>query len=348
MYFWWCRRNFINKLWNIGKFIAHRTSNLSDEERHEAFQGVDTLSREDISSFPLAEQFIVSRCHETIHQVTELIENYQFAEAGSRLQSFLWDDFADWYIEISKTRTRSSESAVTSCRVLLYVWDVALKALHPFIPFVTEALWLQIRRPASAKSVMISAWPVMATSTEQRLPVHTQSIEYFAMLKEMVTNVRNIRAEYRTEPGKKIAACLQVAASNQELAEILNSELTSLCWLAGLNECSTSVVRVAENIWQCQQFEQEGTAHAVIREDFHVFIPVADMMNVKQELERLDRTRVQLLKEICGLEARVNSSGFMSKAAPHVRLETNAALRDKKEKYESILKSIAALTTGNS
>ena len=312
-----------------------------------AFKAVDGLSAADISALPLAEQFILSRCHATVNQVTELIENYQFAEAGSELQSFLWDDFADWYIEISKTRTRSPESAIASCMVLVYVWDLALKSLHPFIPFVTEALWQQIRRPVCADSLMTSQWPVMAQA-KKNLEVHSRALDNFKVLKEVVSSVRNIRAEYRTEPGKKIAACLQVSSANEELARVLHSELVALCWLCGLNDSTTSIVSVAENIWECKQFDQDGTAHAVVRDDLHVFIPVAEMMNVKQELERLEKVKAQLLKEISGLEARTNSAGFMNKAAPSVRLETIETLRDKKEKFASVLKSIAAISTSNS
>lgn len=130
-------RNFVNKLWNIGKYLQNSlqvSATFSSEDRASLAE-VKPFSQSEIDSLSLAEQFIVSKCHDVVKEVTLSLENYDFGDAARRLYEFLWDDFADWYIEASKTRMNSKDptAALMSRKVLVYVWDTSLKLLHPFM-----------------------------------------------------------------------------------------------------------------------------------------------------------------------------------------------------------------------
>lgn len=117
------------------------------------------LSAEEMGALPLPERYVVSACHQLVEQVTAALEGYEFGDAGRQIQEFLWDEFADWFIEVSKTRMRDPAAAARTRRVLVYVWDRCLRLLHPFMPFLTEALWQQI--PHRGASVMVADWPKM-------------------------------------------------------------------------------------------------------------------------------------------------------------------------------------------
>ena len=138
-------RNFVNKLWNVGKYLANSQSKLSEAERA-SLAVVAHISSDEMKSFSLAERFIVSRCHKTIIDTTDLLEKYQFGEAGRIIYEFLWDEFADYYVEASKTRMQDEKSAQIALRVLVYCWDQSLKLLHPFMPFITEVLSIALER----------------------------------------------------------------------------------------------------------------------------------------------------------------------------------------------------------
>ena len=131
------------------------------EERHRVtVRGV--MGGDELRELALPERYIVSSCHQLVERVTLLLENYDFGDAGRQIYEFLWDEFADWYIEISKTRMREGMDAVAAMRarrVLVYVWDSCLRLLHPFMPFLTETLWQLL--PHEGDSLMISNWPKM-------------------------------------------------------------------------------------------------------------------------------------------------------------------------------------------
>jgi valyl-tRNA synthetase len=132
-----------------GLDAAERASLMTDK----------SMSIEEIKALALPEQYIVSACHQLIERVTSALEAYDFGDAGRQIYEFLWDEYADWYLEISKTRMKDPVSAAVARKVLLYVWDRCLRLLHPFMPFLTEALWQQL--PQKSQSIMITDWPKM-------------------------------------------------------------------------------------------------------------------------------------------------------------------------------------------
>lgn len=184
-------RNFVNKLWNIGKYVSYSISTLTSMEKQE-LNCNKIITKEEIQSFPLAERHIISSLHVLINKVTDNLEVYNFSETGRLINDFLWYEFADWYVEISKTRMKDSYNASISRKVLIYTWDTVLRLLHPIMPYVTEILWQNI--PHDHTSIMIATWPLM--KDDEELYTDINAILSFKSLQELVRTIRNVRVEY--------------------------------------------------------------------------------------------------------------------------------------------------------
>lgn len=165
--------------------------------------------------------------------VTAALEAYEFGEAGRLMYEFFWFDFADWYIEIAKSRLYSDDADRKRCAqtVLAYVLEASTRLWHPFIPYVTERLWRAI--PHQGDALMSAAWP------DSGLPCCTAARTQFDILKQIVSAVRNARSEYNVEISKKVSAvfCIEDAL----LRDTLTQELDSVCLLAKIDSTSVSV-----------------------------------------------------------------------------------------------------------
>ena len=206
-------RNFANKLWNTARFIVmglqvmgrhyhhhhhtprrhlfHRAELPADERQ--AFAVTTPMDAAELATLPLPERWIISRCHALVGEVTGQLAAYEFGPAGQSIYAFLWDEYADWYIEISKKRMGDPEAEKQARRTLVYVLDSCLRLLHPFMPFITEELWQRL--PYDGKSLMIAPWPQM--DDEAALPSDADALARFASVQALVRSVRNARAEPR-------------------------------------------------------------------------------------------------------------------------------------------------------
>ena len=189
-------RNLTNKIWNLGKYIA-----LTQSYSQGFPNNLDNYfsSSLDVTGLPLPERYILSRCHQVVSKVTHSLENYQFAEGAVTIQDFIRSEFADWFVEINKTRTRKNPDEFReSQRVLHYVWDRCLHLLHPFMPFLTETLWLQSRR--NCESLMISPWP------KNNDDVDKVALDGFETFQALVKAIRAVRTDYKVESKATIRA----------------------------------------------------------------------------------------------------------------------------------------------
>ncbi len=178
--------NFINKLWNITRFITMNIDDLGVEIDH------DHLS--------LMDRYIISRLHEVILEADRNYENYEFGEASRGLYNFIWDEFAAWYVEFAKLSLQQEATRKNTQAVLLYVLRAVLKMMHPFIPFVTEKLFLEI---SEEPSIMISSWPKAGM-------IDHEAIEQFRELMDAIVKVRNLRAENQVAPSKPLSIHLVI------------------------------------------------------------------------------------------------------------------------------------------
>eukprot|EP00607_Mallomonas_marina_P011054 CAMPEP_0182423794 /NCGR_PEP_ID=MMETSP1167-20130531/9869_1 /TAXON_ID=2988 /ORGANISM="Mallomonas Sp, Strain CCMP3275" /LENGTH=935 /DNA_ID=CAMNT_0024603069 /DNA_START=286 /DNA_END=3093 /DNA_ORIENTATION=+ len=322
-------RNFVNKIWNMGKFIKQ-----SQCQSEDIFSVKAPITAEEIAQLALPERWVISQCHALAERSTILIEKYDFGEAGRQAYEFLWNDLADWYIEASKVHLREStpEEAAQTRRVLAYVWDRGLRMLHPFMPFITEALWQQLAsgNPSAASSIMISDWPVLEGI---ELEKDEDADRVFSSMQNLIRAIRNARAEYNVEAGKKISAAI---IATGVIAEELMREKSVVATLARVDEMKLTFHDVGFT-------PKDSNIRLVIEEGLEVFLPLSGLVDKEKELLRLRKQEEKLSKEISGLQGRLSSKKFVEKAPEHVVEEVKETVADKIAQLAAAKKSILDL-----
>ncbi len=289
-------RNFANKLWNANRFIL---MNLDEDEP--APHIPKNLATED--------KWILSQFNNLVKAVTNSLENYELGIAVQNLYDFIWDVFCDWYIEIAKIRLNgdNEEGKKTAKAVLVYVMSNTLKLLHPFMPFITEEIWLAL--PHDGESIMISEWCKYDESLN--FPVEEEAM---GRVMAAIKAVRNRRAEMNVPPSKK--AKLYIATKYTE--DFTNGSVF-------MNRlASASEVEIGD------EFEIEGSV-SVITESAKIYIPLNELVDFEAEKARLQKELDAAKKDLEFVENKLNNPGFMAKAPEKVV----AQQRDAQEKHKA-------------
>jgi len=339
-------KQFANKLWNCCKFVSDNALKDASEEEMAAL-GVDgSISAEEFNSLPLPEKYIISKCHSLVADVTKEIENYQLGSAGSKIYEFLWDQYADWYIEISKTRLYegnggTAEEAKSARRVLVYILDTSLRLLHPFMPFVTEHLWHHLpRKPASESQVshalMLANWPQM--NDDEPLMTDDSAVSAFESFQALTRSIRNARAEYNVEQGKKISATI---IASGPLKDMIEAELKSLVLLAKLDPELVSVYEAGSD--EAKEAAAIESVQLVVQDGVEAYLPLAGLIDPVKERKRLEKQAQKLGKEIEKLAGRLKSKGFVEKAPEALVDKAKAELKQLENQAAKIEGSLEAL-----
>ena len=308
MRFYWERldncRNFCNKIWNASRFVM---------------MNMDAKQETKLLMLTSADKWILSKVNTLAKDVSENLEHYELGLAAQKIYDFLWDEFCDWYIEMVKPRLynkddNTREAALWTLKTVLIN---ALKMLHPFMPYITEELFQHIQD--EEESIMISDWPVYKEEWNYK-----ENEEEIDTIKEAVRNIRNIRAEMNVAPSKKVQVF--VVSDKEEVRAIFEhskvffktlghaSEVTVQADKAGIGEDAVSVV----------------TSNATI------YMPLAELVDIEKEVERLTKEKEKMLKEIERVEKKLANQGFVSKAPQKVIDEEKA----KEEKYKATLAQV--------
>ena len=340
-------RNFANKLWNCCKFVTGNALKGADEAELSELGVSGPIGKGEFDSLSLPERYIISKCHTLVCSVTEDIENYQLGAAGSKVYEFLWDQYADWYIEISKTRLYegagggAKEEARAARRVLVYVLDTSLRVLHPYMPYVTEQLWHHLPRsdaPAgqAAHALMLSDWPQMDDSNP--LITSEDAVSTFECFQALTRTIRNARAEYNVEPGKRVSA---LVVASGDLRKELEKEIKSLVALAKLDPDKVSILERGTE--EAKAAASDDSIQLVVQDGVEAYLPLSGLIDPEKERKRLEKQKDKLSKEIQKLSGRLNSKGFVDKAPAAVvdkaRAEL-AELEDQAKKVESSLETL--------
>jgi valyl-tRNA synthetase len=341
-------KNFANKLWNCCKFVAgNALKNIDDAEM--AQLGVaGPITQEEFDSLSLPEQYIVSKCHSLVASVTADIENYQLGAAGSKVYEFLWDQYADWYIEISKTRLYEGAGggdeaeAKAARRVLVYILDTSLRLLHPYMPYITEQLWHHLPRPAhderkAANSIMLADWPQMDDGSP--LITSEAAVNQFECFQALTRKVRNARAEYNVEPGKRISA---VVVAHGDILELLRKEGKSLVALAKLDPDQLSFFEAGSD--EANAAIAEECVQVVVQDGVEAYLPLSGLIDPDKERKRLEKQNERLVIEIQKRSATLQSKGFVDKAPPAVVDKAKRELAELEDQAAKIQSSLAALS----
>ncbi|SEO93968.1 valyl-tRNA synthetase [Amphibacillus marinus] len=305
--------NFINKIWNASRFVLMNVEGIKLED-------IDLSAEKNV-----ADQWILTRLNETITQVNRHTERYDFGEAGRYLYNFIWDDFCDWYIEMAKLPLYGEDEAAkqTTRSVLVHVLDAILKMLHPFMPFVTEEIWQHL--PNEGESITQAAWPEVNEHFS-----NIQAATEMQRLVAIIRSVRNIRAEVDTPMSKQIV--LTINANDQEIAKQLE---TNKHYLERF--CNTSKLTIGTALQA-----PEKSMSAVIT-GAELYLPLAGLIDVDQEIERLEAEVEKLNKEVDRVQKKLANQGFVSKAPEHVVAEEKQKAADYSDKRTKVLARIEEL-----
>jgi valyl-tRNA synthetase len=289
-------RNFANKIWNAARFCLLNSEGAAVNE--------ETLTR----PTALHDRWIISRLNKTARELNAAIDGYEFHGAVQALYHFFWDDFCDWYIELTKADvTAEQESAArTEARSrLLTVLEQALRLLHPFMPYITEELWQRLpgeKRVHSAyedaePSVMLTAYPQSAAE----LIDEAAESEMQAII-ELISRVRNIRSEMNIKPGERIP--IAVGAPDEKLRRVFQSAREQITRLVRASEVSVSERLEAP----------KASARAVLTGGAELAVPLEGLIDFEQERRRLQREQEKLQAEAAKLEAQLSNPNFVSRA----------------------------------
>jgi valyl-tRNA synthetase len=320
-------RNFANKLWNITRFVI---SKLEIEDWRLASRQAVPEQTGPLSPISLADRWITSRYNRLVAEVSRLMEGYNFGEAGRQIQEFVWSDFADWYVEIAKVQLDDEALRASTQRILFTVLEGSLRLLHPFMPFVTEEAWQYLtqsgeRGPGNVgtlergsgergtgnesrsnaptlqpsnppRSLMLAPYPESPPAPNERAEAE------FALLRNIIVGVRNVRNEYKVEPARWVAATVVAGAQ----AELLRGQASLISKLARV---APDQLLIAEELT-----ERPAQAAALVFGDVEVLLPLAGLIDLDAERARLARELQAAEDEIGRREGKLGNESFVGRA----------------------------------
>jgi valyl-tRNA synthetase len=307
-------RNFANKLWNAGRFIL---SNLPGQPRPLAGTTPDVVHRDELT---LADRWIIARCDATVAEATEAYERFRLNEVSGAVYRFIWSDLADWYIEQVKPRLYGDQpGGDVACAVLSQTFDVALRLLHPVMPFITEALWRRFPDRPEQASISVAPWPRPDSRAQD-----PEAIRAFGFVQELIGAVRGIRAEYGVQPGQMVRAVVGGAA--RQTVAVLDREEGTIRRLAKVSDLSFG------------ESPERGGGHAVLSNGTSVFVPLGDTIDLGRECTRLGSEVDRLGRLVRTQEQKLVNEQFVTRAPPEVVERERQKLSTWREQAEILVK----------
>ena len=296
--------NFINKIWNASRFVI---MNLPEDAAAAHMPDVDT--------FDLSDKWIFDKLNRVVKKVTRLFDEFQFGEAGREMYNFIWNDFCDWYIEISKVALNGTDEILKKHKQdnLVWILDQILRLIHPIMPFVTEKLWLSM--PHNGKSIMVASYPVEHPEFENH--VAEQDMEF---LIEIIKAVRNIRMEVNAPMSSAIDIMIQLDNSKDKHILLDNRDYVE-------NFLHPKSLVVDTNVVAPKLAKSAVIAGA------QIFVPLAELVDLSEEIAKMDKEIDHLQEEVKRCKAKLANKGFVDHA-PEAVIEKEKA---KQADYESQL-----------
>lgn len=309
--------NFINKIWNAARFVI---MNLPEDAQ--------PAHMPDTAKFDLADGWIFDRLNHTVSEVIRLFDDYQFGEAGRELYNFIWNDFCDWYIEMAKVALNGNDEELKARKQdnLIWILDQILRLLHPIMPFVTEKLWLSM--PHDGESIMVAKYPEAHAEFENEQARHDM-----AFLIEIIKAVRNIRTEVNAPLSSSIDIMIQLEDAKNE--RILTD-----------NEDYVKNFLHPKELTISTQIAAPKLAKTAVISGAQVFIPLADLVNVDDEIKRMEKEEKSLQTEVDRSTKKLGNQGFVAHAPEEVIAKEKAKKADYENQLESVRQRIEELKKG--
>ncbi len=298
-------RNFANKLWNASRFALLNLEDYDPGRRP--------------GQYTLADRWILSRYRKTAGEATRFLEAYELGEAARVLYEFIWGEFCDWYIELSKPRLygkTSPRDRETAQHVLASVLKGTLELLHPFMPFITEEIWQHL--PGRGLTIMRSPWPRPSRELED-----DGAEKEMGALMDITKAIRHIRSEMNVPPGRRAEVLL--TAPEEAVRSLLNRDGAYVSVLAGADL----------KVFPSLQAVPEQAAHAVTR-GVEIFVPLKGLIDVDKETARLKKELASVEKDLARVRGKLGNPGFLGKAPSDVVAKERAKEGELSQKQSAI------------
>ena len=308
--------NFANKIWNAAKFII---MNTPDEDKVKEFHdNWYNNGNYDLKSLTIEDKWILNKLDKLVADITRNIENYDLGIALDKIYNFIWNEFCDWYIEMVKTRiySENEETKVAVSDILNYVFGTSLKLLHPFMPFVTSEIYDKLVKYNEA-DLIVSKWPRIREKF-----VFDEEEQTVEKIKEIITEIRNVRANMNIHPSKKSELIFVTKKYENEIWEAKDFILK-----LGLGE---------KIIVQKDKAGIPENAISILKDGIELYMPLEDLVDMEEERKRLQEEKTKLEAEVARCEKMLSNPGFVSKA-PEKKIQEE---KDKLEKYKDMLAKV--------
>ncbi|MEB8420594.1 valine--tRNA ligase [Enterococcus hirae] len=307
--------NFINKIWNASRFVIMNSEGMTVEDI--------TLTGEKT----VADRWILTRLNETIAKVTELFDHFEFGEAGRQLYNFIWDDFCDWYIEMSKEVLYGDDavSKQTTQSILVHTLDQILRLLHPIMPFVTEEIWQHI--PHQGTSLVVADYPVVHPEFNDETASKGMEV-----LKELIRSVRNIRSEVNTPLSKPIT--LMIKINDPKIGQFLTENTSYIERFCNPEELTISSEIVAPDL-----------AMSAVLTGAEIFLPLAGLINIEEEIKRLEKELAKWTDEVKRVQGKLGNERFVANAPEEVVEAERTKEKNYLDKQAAVTERIRSLRT---
>ena len=310
-------RNFANKIWNIARFVMQSDVAVGFPNPTPSNTS-GRLWKADTHKACLVDQWILSKLDKLVSEVTDHLDKFEFSQAGEKIFEFTWSEFADWYLEITK-----AEDYETDGQVALTVLETILKLLHPYMPFVTEAIWTEMKHE---EPLIVAEWPVPGEPGTQNLEPRIEK------LKEAVRAVRNLRATYQIAYSKKLTV-----SSSEKYQKDLEGELAWIQKLAGIGE------------WRFQESGRRLSSSPTSEElalsagGIKFNVEAKGLIDKKREIEKREKETAKLEGLILSLEKKLKNKKFLDQAPAEVIDKEKTKIKEFKEKMQILQSEIQIL-----
>ncbi|HXG93444.1 MAG TPA: valine--tRNA ligase [Blastocatellia bacterium] len=307
-------RNFANKIWNASRFVLMNI---------EGKQGIEARW---IDSDALADRWILAELNTTIEQVTAALKEYRMNEAAQTLYNFFWDQFCDWYIELSKqlvaSKEETEEARAARCRIA-YVLETSLRLLHPLMPYLTEEIWQRL--PHEGESIMLAEWPVADASRED-----AQAREQMDTLIAVITKVRNIRSEMNIPPGSRLK--LFIGTTDEPVQWLIEQNAEQIKRLARVEEINVAAALPA----------MQSAARDIVS-GIEIGVPLEGLIDIAKERERITKEITRKESEANGMKSRLDNPSFVERAPREVVEQTRERHGELTAEIEKLRATLATL-----
>ncbi len=310
--------NFANKIWNAAKFVINSTPD--EEEVKEFNQKVYNKETKKYNSdlLEIEDKWILNKLDKLVADITRNIENYDLGIAIDKIYSFIWNEFCDWYIEMVKSRiySENKETKIAVSYILNHVLGTSMKLLHPFMPFVTTKIYENLVTD-DKNDLMVSNWPEVRNEF-----IFEKEEQVIEKLKEIIVEIRNVRASKNIHPSKKSELILVTTKYEKELKEL--EKILLKLGFANKITIKTQSNGIPEN------------SIKILTDGIEVYMPLAGLIDLEEEKQRIQKEKVRLEAEILRCEKMLSNPGFINKA-PQAKIDEEKA---KLSKYKEMLQKL--------